>query len=374
MIPFNKPLITGEEEKYLCEAINNHHLSGDGNFTRKCEDILENFTGSKVLLTTSCTSALEMASLIIDIKPGDEVIVPSYTFVSTANAFVTHGARIVFVDIEKETMNVNPANIENAITSKTKAIVPVHYAGVGCDMDKIMFIAEKYNLYVIEDAAQGFPSTYKDKALGSIGHLGCYSFHETKNYSMGEGGAIIVNDKTLIDKAQIVWQKGTNRQQFREGLVDRYTWVDKGSSYLPSELNAAYLYPGLLNHEMINDNRKKAWDRYYFGLRKLNEDGLIELPNIPNACKHNAHMFYIKVRDLNERRKLIKYLAENEIVATFHYVPLHDSPAGEIFSTFHGKDKFTTSESERLLRLPMYYNISEDDIDYVIMKLTVFFN
>ncbi|MBE5923175.1 MAG: dTDP-4-amino-4,6-dideoxygalactose transaminase [Lachnospiraceae bacterium] len=374
MIPFNKPPYVGCEQDYMLKAIKNNKISGDGEFTKKCQDWLEEYThAAKILLTTSCTSALEMSSLICGIEPGDEIIMPSYTFVSTANAFVIHGAKIVFVDIRPDTMNIDEKLIEDAITDKTKAIVPVHYAGVGCDMDVINDVAKRHNLFVIEDAAQGMHATYKGKALGTIGDFGAYSYHETKNYSMGEGGAILLNNADYLGHAEIIREKGTNRNQFFRGQVDKYTWVDKGSSFLPSELNAAYLWAQLERADEINDNRMKSWKMYREGLIDLEQKGYISLPIIPKECKHNAHMFYIKVDNLDVRTKLLAYLKEHDILAVFHYVPLHSSEAGIKYGRFHGEDKYTTSESERLLRLPMYYGLKEEEITYIIDCVHHFF-
>ena len=366
MISFNVPTYVGVEEKYVKEAIRNHKICGDGEFTRKCSTWFEEKTKSKkVLLTTSCTHATEMAALLSDIHRGDEVIMPSFTFVSTADAFVLRGAIPVFVDIRPDTMNIDENLIEAAITDKTRAIVPVHYAGVGCEMDKIMQIANKYHLLVIEDAAQGVLSKYKGKYLGTIGDYGCYSFHETKNYSMGEGGAILIRDAKNIEEAEIIREKGTNRSKFFRGQIDKYTWVSAGSSYLPSELNAAYLYGQLENAQLIFDSRMNAWNMYAECLKDLADAGYIELPTIPKECEHNAHMFYIKCKDLAERTKLIDFLKEKGVNSVFHYIPLHSSPAGMKYGRFHGEDNYTTQESERLLRLPMYYNIQRNDINYV---------
>lgn len=375
MINFNIPPCIGTEIKYVEEAIANKKICGDGTFTKKCNALLEEMTGSgKALLTTSCTHSLEMAAILADIKEGDEVIMPSYTFVSTANAFVLRGAKIVFVDIRPDTMNIDENLIEDAVTQKTKAIVPVHYAGVGCEMDTILDIAKRHNLAVIEDAAQGVMAFYKDKALGSIGDIGCFSFHETKNYSMGEGGATLINKASLAERAEIIREKGTNRSRFLRGQVDKYTWVDIGSSYLPSELNAAFLLCQLENAEKINNQRLTSWQMYYNKLKPLADKGYIVLPHIPKECRHNAHMFYIKAKDLEERTRLISYLKENGIAAAFHYVPLHSSPAGTKFGVFHGEDKFTTKESERLLRLPMYYGLEEKDIETVVQHIMNFYN
>lgn len=366
MIPFNRPPYIGVEEKYINQAIANHKISGDGVFTKKCSEWLEDNTNSaKVLMTTSCTHALEMAALLSDIQPGDEVIMPSYTFVSTADAFVLRGAVPVFVDIRPDTMNIDENLIEAAITKKTKAIVPVHYAGVACEMDTIMEIAQLHNLYVIEDAAQGVMSRYKGRALGAIGDYGCFSFHETKNYSMGEGGALLIKNADMIEPAEIIREKGTNRSKFFRGEIDKYTWVNAGSSYLPSELNTAYLYGQLENAQSIMDNRMKSWKLYYELLKPLAEAGVLELPYIPDECEHNAHMFYIKLKDIDERTRLIAKLKNNDICAVFHYIPLHSAPAGRRFGRFYGKDIYTTKESERLLRLPMYYGLQEDYIEKV---------
>jgi dTDP-4-amino-4,6-dideoxygalactose transaminase len=373
-IPFNKPLFTCREFDYIREAIQISKLSGDGTFTAKCSNWFEvKMKCNKALLTTSCTHALEMSAFLADIQPGDEVIMPSYTFVSTANAFVLRGATIVFVDIRPDTMNINEELIEEAITKRTKAIVPVHYAGVSCEMDTIMDIARRYELFVIEDAAQGVMSKYKNRYLGTIGDFGCFSFHETKNYTCGEGGALIIKDKKAIEQAEIIREKGTNRAKFFRGQLDKYTWVDIGSSYLPSELNAAYLYAQLEIAEEINQKRLAIWDKYYQGLKPLADLGHIELPIVPPECQQNAHMFYIKVRDLQERTSLIDYLNKNDINAVFHYVPLHSSPAGRKFGRFYGVDKYTTADSERLLRLPMYFDLQEDEVAYIIENLIKFY-
>ena len=375
MISFNVPPHIGTEERYIKQVITNHKICGDGEFTKKCNSKLEIITGAKkALITTSGTSALEMAAILADIRPGDEVIMPSYTFVSTANAFVLRGAKIVFVDIRPDTMNIDETLIEGAITKRTKAIVPVHYAGVACEMDTICDIAKRYHLIVIEDAAQGVMSRYKGKALGAIGDFGCYSFHETKNYSSGEGGAILINHEKDIERAEIIREKGTNRSKFFRGQVDKYTWVDVGSSYLQSELNCAYLYAQLEKPEIINNDRMRSWNLYYQLLKPLADKGVIELPVIPDGCEHNAHMFYIKVKDLSERTKMLSYLKYNGIGAVFHYIPLHSSPAGQVFGRFHGEDKYTTKESERLLRLPMYYGITEESIDYIVNSINSFFS
>ena len=374
MISFNVPPYCGKEDVYVIEAISNHKICGDGEFTKKCSKWLEENTGTeKALLTTSCTHATEMAALLCDIKPGDEIIMPSYTFVSTADAFVLRGAKVVFVDIRPDTMNIDEKKIEAAITKKTKAIVPVHYAGVACEMDTIMNIARRYNLFVIEDAAQGVMSKYKGKALGTIGDYGCYSFHETKNYSMGEGGALLIKNADMIENAEILREKGTNRSKFFRGQIDKYTWVNYGSSYLPSELNAAYLWAELEMADIINEDRLRSWNHYYEGLQYLAENGKIDLPCIPKECEHNAHMFYIKAKDLDERTKLISYMKEHGIGCVFHYIPLHSAPAGRRFGRFCGEDIYTTKESERLMRLPMYYGLKLEDIDRVIETIERFY-
>ena len=375
MIRFNVPPYVGKETEYMKAAIDSHKICGDGEFTKRCNAWIEEHTGTaKALLTTSGTQALEMAALLSDIQPGDEVILPSYTFVSTANAFVLRGAKLVFVDIRPDTMNIDEKLIEDAITDKTRAIVPVHYAGVGCEMDTIMDIAKRHNLVVVEDAAQGVNAFYKGRALGSIGDYGCFSFHETKNYSMGEGGAILINRPEQIEDAEIIREKGTDRSRFFRGQVDKYTWVNIGSSFLPSDINAAYLMAQLEMADEINENRLQSWTRYNEGLQDLAQEGVIELPYIPEECAHNAHMFYIKTKDMEERKALISYLKERDIAAVFHYVPLHSAPAGPRFGRFHGEDRYTTKESERLLRLPMYYNLSESDQQKVIDAVHGFYH
>lgn len=375
MIRFNVPPYVGKETEYMKEAIDSHKICGDGEFTKRCNAWIEEHTGTaKALLTTSGTQALEMAALLSDIQPGDEVILPSYTFVSTANAFVLRGAKLVFVDIRPDTMNIDEKLIEDAITDKTRAIVPVHYAGVGCEMDTIMDIAKRHNLVVVEDAAQGVNAFYKGRALGSIGDYGCFSFHETKNYSMGEGGAILINRPEQIEDAEIIREKGTDRSRFFRGQVDKYTWVNIGSSFLPSDINAAYLMAQLEMADEINENRLQSWAHYNEGLQDLAQEGVIELPYIPEECTHNAHMFYIKTKDMEERKALISYLKERDIAAVFHYVPLHSAPAGLRFGRFHGEDRYTTKESERLLRLPMYYNLSESDQQKVIDAVHGFYH
>lgn len=372
MIPFNRPPHTGNEEQYVLEAMKSAQLSGDGPFTKRCQRWFEEQLGCrKTLLTPSCTHALEMAAILIGIEPGDEVIMPSYTFVSTANAFALRGARIVFVDIRPDTMNIDETRIEAAITPQTKAIVPVHYAGVGCEMDTIMTLAEKYGLFVIEDAAQGMMSRYKGRPLGTMGHLGAYSFHETKNYtSGGEGGLLIINDGRFAERAEIIREKGTNRSQFFRGMVDKYSWVDIGSSYLPSELQAAYLWGQLEMAEKINNDRLKSWLAYQDKLAPLAKAGVIELPVVAETCQHNAHMFYIKVKDLEERTALLDFYKKHVIWAVFHYVPLHSAVAGLKYGRFSGRDIYTTSQSERLIRLPLFYGITQEEIDTVCEKIT----
>ena len=374
-IPFNKPPYTGNEEKYVIESMKSSKISGDGDFTKKCHKWFEEkLECKKVLLTTSCTHALEMAAILLDIKEGDEVIMPSYTFVSTANAFVLRGAKIVFVDIRPDTMNIDETKIEEAITSKTKVIVPVHYAGVACEMDTIMDIAKRYNLFVVEDAAQGMMSKYKDKALGTIGHLGTFSFHETKNYtSAGEGGLLIINDENFVHRAEIIREKGTNRSLFFRGMVDKYSWVDLGSSYLMNDVSAAYLWGNLEKADEINQNRLNSWQKYYDGLKELENRGFIELPKIPDGCVQNAHMFYIKVKNLEQRASLLEYLKQNNIGAVFHYVPLHSSEAGLKFSLFSKEDIYTTKESDKLIRLPMYFGLDNKDIEKIIYKIKIYF-
>ncbi len=373
-INFNVPPVVGEELKFIEDAVRSGKISGDGKYTRLCNEWLEQKTdASAALLTTSCTHATELAAILCGIREGDEVIMPSYTFVSTADAFVLRGAKAVFVDIRPDTMNIDENLIEAAITNRTKAIVPVHYAGVACEMDKIMEIAGKYNLYVIEDAAQGVMASYKGKALGAIGDMGCYSFHETKNYSMGEGGAILLREGRYKETAEIIREKGTNRSKFFRGEIDKYTWVEAGSSYLPSELNAAYLWAQLLHAKDIYDSRMSIWKRYEEAFLPLKEAGRIELPYIPEGCVHNAHMFYIKTKDLKERTRLISFLKEQGILAVFHYVPLHTAPAGMKYGRFCGEDVYTTKESERLVRLPLYYGMDQEDTKRVIEAILVFY-
>ncbi len=374
MISFNVPPVVGKETEYIQKAIHSNKICGDGDFTKKCSAWLEEKTGTaKALLTTSCTHATELAAILADIQPGDEVIMPSYTFVSTADAFVLRGATAVFVDIRPDTMNINENLIEEAITERTKAIVPVHYAGVSCEMDKICELAEKYHLYVIEDAAQGVMSSYHGKPLGTIGDYGCYSFHETKNYSMGEGGALLIKDKENVERAEIIREKGTNRSKFFRGQIDKYTWVEAGSSYLPSDINAAYLWAQLEEADKIYEDRMRSWNLYDELFRDMSEEGIIETPYIPEGCVHNAHMYYIKAKDLKERTELIQFLKDQGVNAVFHYIPLHSAPAGEKFGSFHGEDKYTTKESERLLRLPMYYGLTEEDVKTVVSAVRKFY-
>ncbi len=374
MIRFNVPPYTGKEIEYIRQAVEAQKICGDGEFTKKCNRWIEERTGAKkCLLTTSCTHATELAALLSDIREGDEVIMPSYTFVSTADAFVLRGAKAVFVDIRPDTMNIDETKIEAAVTEKTKAIVPVHYAGVSCEMDVIMDIAKRHNLAVIEDAAQGILSTYKGRQLGTIGTFGCFSFHETKNYSMGEGGALLIQREKDIEEAEIIREKGTNRSKFFRGQIDKYTWVNFGSSYLPSDMNAAYLYAQLELADEIFEDRMRSWEHYKRELTPLEEKGRIELPVIPQGCTHNAHMFYIKAKDLEERTALISFLKEKDILAVFHYIPLHSAPAGLKFGRFAGEDVYTTKESERLARLPMYYGLKPEQVDYICDQVRAFY-
>ena len=374
MIPFNIPPYIGEEDQYVLEAIHSHKICGDGAFTKRCHAELEKMTGAqKALLTTSGTSALELAAILSDVGPGDEVIMPSFTFSSTANAFALRGATIVFVDIEPETMNINPECIRAAITDRTKVIVPVHYAGICCDMDTINAMAKERGILVVEDAAQAVDAYWKGKAGGALGDIGCYSFHETKNFSMGEGGAALLNDPRFVERAEIVREKGTDRSRFYRGQVDKYTWVDLGSSILQSELNAAYLLAQLENHQCVTDFRMARWNQYNEGLQDLKIAGKIGLPKISESCQHNAHMYFIKCKDLQERSELSAFLKERGIVAVFHYIPLHSAAAGRKYGRFHGEDRYTTVESERLLRLPMYYGLSQEDCATVIQALHDFY-
>ena len=373
MIRFNVPPVAGKEFEYIKQAIESKHICGDGDFTKKCNRWIEQTTGcKKALLTTSCTHALEMAALMCDFQPGDEVILPSYTFSSSANCFIPAGATLVFVDVDPKTMNIDPDCIEKAITDKTKAICVMHYAGVACDMDRIMDIAHRHNLIVVEDAAQAVMATYKGKALGTFGTFGCFSFHETKNYSMGEGGALLINDETYIEKAEILREKGTDRSKFFRGQVDKYSWRDFGSSYLPSELNAAYLWAQLEIADEINNNRLDSWNRYYEALKPLADEGKIELQKHPEGTQHNAHMFYIKLSDLEERTRFIEYMRANDILTVFHYVPLHSAPAGLKYGRFAGEDVYTTAESDRLVRLPLYYKLDKNDQEKIIKTILDF--
>ena len=374
MIDFNVPPFTGKELEYMQQAIKNKKICGDGEFTKKCSHWMEEkFQANHVLLTTSCTHALEMAAVLTQVKPGDEVILPSYTFVSTADAFVQRGATLVFVDIRPDTMNLDERLIEDAITDKTKVIVPVHYAGVGCAMDEIMEIAARHHLMVVEDAAQGIYAYYKGRALGTIGDFGCYSFHETKNYSMGEGGALVFQNNDFLERAEIIREKGTDRSTFVRGQVDKYRWMDYGSSYLPSDLNAAYLWAQLEMADTIRKDRLDSWNYYNEELRPLAEAGYIEQPFIPDYADHNAHMYYIKTKDLETRGRLIDFMRKHDILTVFHYVPLHSAPAGKKFGRFHGEDKYTTKESERLVRLPMYYHLKEEDREQVVKAIKEFY-
>lgn len=375
MINFNVPPFTGKEYDYIKEAVDNQKICGDGPFTGRCNEWIEKRTGcKKALLTTSCTHATELSALLADIRPGDEVIMPSYTFVSTADAFVLRGAVPVFVDVRPDTMNIDENKIEDAVTDRTKAIVPVHYAGVGCEMDVIMDIAKRHELMVIEDAAQGIMSTYKNKPLGAIGDFGCYSFHETKNFSMGEGGAILIKDEKYVELAEIFREKGTDRSKYFRGQVDKYRWQDYGSSYLPSDMNAAYLWAQLELADEITDTRMARWEQYKSRLTHLAESGRIELPYVPEYCTHNAHMFYIKTKDMEERTALIDFLKSKDIMAVFHYVPLHTAPAGLKYGRFNGTDEYTTKESDRLMRLPMFYKLTEENVDYICDMVEEFYN
>ena len=375
MISFNVPPFTGREMEYIRQAVENQKICGDGEFTRKCNEWIEQRTGTvKCLLTTSCTHATELTALLADIKEGDEVIMPSYTFVSTADAFVLRGAKVVFVDIRPDTMNIDETLIEDAITARTRAIVPVHYAGVACEMDTIMDIAKRHNLLVIEDAAQGIMASYKGKALGAIGDMGCFSFHETKNFSMGEGGALLLQDEKYIENAEIFREKGTDRSKYYRGQVDKYRWMNYGSSYLPSDMNAAYLWAQLELADEMTKERLARWNQYHELLQPLQERGILELPTVPEGCVHNAHMYYAKAKDLQERTALIDFLKENEILSVFHYVPLHSAPAGMKFGRFHGEDKYTTKESERLFRLPMFYKLKEEEVNYIVSKVKEFYH
>ncbi len=373
MISFNVPPHLGTEDKYIAETLSEHKISGDGKFTAKCSRWLEEMTGSPhALLTTSCSHALEMAALLLDIKPGDEVIIPSFTFVSTANAFVLRGAVPVFVDVRPDTMNIDERLIEDAITERTRAIVPVHYAGISAEMDVICDVAKRHGLAVVEDAAQGICAYYRGAHLGTIGDFGCISFHETKNISCGEGGAILLGDEHYLD-AEIIREKGTDRSRFFRGEIDKYSWKGVGSSYLPSELNSAYLYGQMLEAGLIMEKRIAAWEYYYEGLSGLADSGAITLPVVPEHCRHNGHLFYIKVRDIEERGRMIAWLSEHGVNSVFHYIPLHSAPAGQKFGRFFGEDRYTTRESERLIRLPMYYGLKRDDQNVVIEAVRGFY-
>jgi len=375
MIPFHKPYFSGNESLYLAKAMSNLQLSGDGQFTKKCHLWFEENTNTKkALLTTSCTHALEMAAILLDIQEDDEVIMPSYTFVSTANAFALRGAKIIFVDIRPDTMNIDETKIESAITNKTKAIVVVHYAGIACEMDSIMSLAKEYNLFVVEDAAQAITSTYKGKTLGTIGNLGAYSFHDTKNITCGEGGVLLINNPLFIERAEIIREKGTNRSQFFRGQIDKYTWKDIGSSYLPSELNAAILLAQLERIDAIQLKRHAIWSMYHELLKPLELQNIIELPQIPQECGHNAHLFFFKVKNLDQRQKLLAYLKGNGILAVFHYVPLHSSEAGIQFGRFHGHDMYTTTESEKLVRLPLFYELTNENVANIARSVSDFFH
>ncbi len=375
MINFNLPPFLGPELDYVREAAEtNRKICGDGPFSERCHTWLEQrFKAKKALLTTSGTAALEMAAILCDLQPGDEVILPSFTFSSTATAFQLVGATLVFVDVRPDTMNIDENCIEAAITERTRVIVPVHYAGVACEMDTIMDIAQRHNLLVVEDAAQAVMSTYKGRALGTIGTFGCFSFHETKNYSMGEGGAILVNDPAYIERAEIIREKGTNRQRFFRGQVDKYTWVDRGGSYLQSDLNAAYLYAQLEHADEVNNDRLATWAAYDTALRPFEAKGLVELPTVPDGCVHNAHMYYLKLRNLEERSAFIAHMKERGASCVFHYIPLHSAPAGQMFGRFHGEDRYTTQESDKLVRLPMYYGMTDEDRQTVIDAALEFF-
>lgn len=375
MIPFNKAVYLPEAFEYVEDVVKSSKIAGDGKYTRLCSEWMEkNFNAKKVLMTTSCTAALEMAAILMNVEESDEIIMPSYTFVSTANAFVLRGAKCVFVDVRPDTMNIDENKIEAAITDRTKAIVVVHYAGVSCEMDKIMDIAKKRKLFVVEDAAQGVMSTYKGKALGTIGDFGCYSFHETKNYTMGEGGALVINNEEYISRAEILREKGTNRSRFYRGEIDKYSWVDIGSSFLPSEFNVSYLFGQLEKAVDINENRLESWQYYYDNLKEYQAAGKIELPNVPEECKHNAHMFYIKLKNIEQRSDFIEFMKANEIYCVFHYVPLHSSEAGIRYGRFNGQDIYTTLESNRLVRLPIFYDLKKEELELCIEKIKFFLN
>ncbi len=376
MIPFNRPSYTGNEDQYVFASMRSDKISGDGEYSKKCQNwFKEKLKCPKAMLTPSCTQALEMAALLIGTQLGDEVIMPSYSFTSAANAFVLRGAKIVFVDIRPDTMNINEALIEAAITEKTIAIVLVHYAGVACEMETIIDIAHRHALFVIEDAAQGMMSTYKKRYLGTLGHIATYSFHETKNFtSGGEGGLLIINDKQFIPRAEIIREKGTNRNQFFRGMVDKYSWIDVGSSYLPSEIQAAYLWGQLEKAEEITTNRLESWNAFYNSFKPLEQSGAIDLPVIPYECEQNGHMFYIKLKNHEQRSRFIKHLKANNVMAVFHYIPLHSAPAGIKYGRFHGDDQYTTIESEKLVRLPLYYGMSRNDLKYLVKVVLGYFS
>jgi dTDP-4-amino-4,6-dideoxygalactose transaminase len=369
-IPFNKPFLTGQEFDFLKEVISNNHLSGDGPFTKKCQSWLEESTGShRVLLTHSCTAALEMAAILANVGPGDEVIMPSYTFVSTANAFALRGATVVFVDIRTDTLNIDEALIEAAITPRTRVIAVVHYAGVSCEMDAIMDTARRHKLIVVEDAAQAIHSTYKGRPLGTIGDLAAVSFHETKNVISGEGGALLVNDPSFVERAEIIWEKGTNRKNFFRGLVDKYTWVDLGSSFLPSELTAAFLWAQFQHAEIITRKRLDTWQLYMDRLLPEKKSLRLRLPIVPRDCVHNAHMFYVLVEGLTVRKRVIEHMNMHDVNAVFHYVPLHDSPAGRQYSRCQGNLENTLRASESIVRLPLWIGMTEEHVEFVAKNL-----
>lgn len=373
-IPFNKFTLTGNELAYIQQAINSEQIAGDGLFTRRCQELLEQqLNAVKILLTSSGTASLEMAAMLADIKPGDEVIMPSFTFVSTANAFVLRGATCVFVDIRPDTQNINEQLIEQAISDKTVAIVPVHYAGVSCEMHSMVKLARKYNLLIIEDAAHGLYANYDDQALGTIGDIGCFSFHETKNYNCGEGGAIVINNKKLVERAEIIREKGTDRSQFFRGEVDKYSWQDIGSSFLMSELQAAFLFANLEQAQAIKNRRRAVWNLYFDSLQTLVDKGLINLPGIPEGCDHNGHLFYLKTQSAELRTELIAYLKQQKIHAVFHYLPLHDTAMGMRHGKFVGDDQHTLETSQKIVRLPLYYDIQNDDIERVTQAIKRFY-
>ena len=375
MIRFNVPISLGKERRYIKQSLQNGRKPYRGlSFTQKCEEhFSRSMKAEKVSLTTSCTHALEMAAMLLDVKEGDEIIMPSYTYVSTANAFALRGAKIVFVDIRPDTMNIDERLIEQAVTAKTKAIVPVHYSGVACEMDAIMAIAKKHNLYVIEDAAHGIEAKYKGRALGTIGDIGCLSFHETKNFSMGEGGAIVINNKKFIERCEIIKNKGTDKTAFLQGKKDKYTWVDIGSSYTPCDIGAARLYAQLQVDEKISADRLRAWNLYDELLKPLAQSGVVQAPYIPDMCEHNGHIYYIKCAGIEQRTALIAHLKSEGISSVFHYIPLHTSKAGLKYGRFCGEDKHTTAESKKILRLPMYYGIKAKDIKKVCKEIARFY-